>query len=263
MSQVESSSKERLAFSIEGILGKQSSLEITKGYTISSKTAKRENDYDQCCQVSSSDEEVEHFSLGGESERKLGISKTESPDSEQFREQGEQDTESESNGDVDDLEINKKATHRGGKKKKRILFTRSQIYELERRFRVQQYLSAPEREHLARMISLTPVQVKIWFQNHRYKCRQRYKQDGPTDSEIEARKYGLYSVPASYKPYLDARLSSHHPYASAFQPWTQTLPARVLDFASKDRIPTVCPDYLVPNAPFPMFQYAGGLYFQS
>lgn len=38
------------------------------------------------------------------------------------------------------------------------------VYELERRFKQQRYLSAPEREHLAQLIQLTPTQVKIWFQ---------------------------------------------------------------------------------------------------
>src|SRR6056300_1540586 len=55
------------------------------------------------------------------------------------------------------------------KRKRRVLFTKAQTYELERRFRQQRYLSAPEREQLARIINLTPTQVKIWFQNHRYK----------------------------------------------------------------------------------------------
>lgn len=36
---------------------------------------------------------------------------------------------------------------------------RSQVYELERRFKQQKYLSAPEREHLAGLIHLTPTQV--------------------------------------------------------------------------------------------------------
>lgn len=53
------------------------------------------------------------------------------------------------------------------KRKRRVLFSKHQTYELERRFRQQRYLSAPEREHLASQISLTPTQVKIWFQNHR------------------------------------------------------------------------------------------------
>jgi len=58
------------------------------------------------------------------------------------------------------------------KRKRRILFTKAQTYELERRFRQQRYLSAPEREHLASIIRLTPNQVKIWFQNHRYKTKR-------------------------------------------------------------------------------------------
>ena len=36
-----------------------------------------------------------------------------------------------------------------------------QVYELERRFKQQKYLSAPEREHLASLIHLTPTQVTI------------------------------------------------------------------------------------------------------
>lgn len=45
------------------------------------------------------------------------------------------------------------------RRKRRVLFTQSQVYELERRFKQQKYLSAPEREHLASMINLTPTQV--------------------------------------------------------------------------------------------------------
>lgn len=45
------------------------------------------------------------------------------------------------------------------KRKRRVLFTKSQTFELERRFRQQRYLSAPEREHLASMIGLSPTQV--------------------------------------------------------------------------------------------------------
>lgn len=52
----------------------------------------------------------------------------------------------------------------------------AQVYELERRFKQQRYLSAPEREHLAGLLKLTSTQVKIWFQNRRYKCK-RQRQD--------------------------------------------------------------------------------------
>ncbi|NXU55617.1 NKX28 protein, partial [Turnix velox] len=58
------------------------------------------------------------------------------------------------------------------KKKRRVLFSKAQTLELERRFRQQRYLSAPEREQLAQLLSLTPTQVKIWFQNHRYKMKR-------------------------------------------------------------------------------------------
>ena len=39
-----------------------------------------------------------------------------------------------------------------------------QVYELERRFKQQKYLSAPEREHLASLIHLTPTQVRFFLE---------------------------------------------------------------------------------------------------
>jgi hypothetical protein len=61
------------------------------------------------------------------------------------------------------------------RRKRRVLFAQAQICELERRFKQQRYLSAPERERLAVCIGLTPTQVKIWFQNHRYKTKKALK----------------------------------------------------------------------------------------
>jgi homeobox protein Nkx-2.2 len=66
----------------------------------------------------------------------------------------------------------------GKKRKRRVLFSKAQTFELERRFRQQRYLSAPEREHLASLIRLTPTQVKIWFQNHRYKTKRAAHEKG-------------------------------------------------------------------------------------
>uniref|UniRef100_A0A0N4ZJ40 Homeobox domain-containing protein n=1 Tax=Parastrongyloides trichosuri TaxID=131310 RepID=A0A0N4ZJ40_PARTI len=66
------------------------------------------------------------------------------------------------------------------RRKRRVLFSQQQVFELERRFKSQKYLTAPEREALANAIQLTPTQVKIWFQNHRYKCKRQEKEKAMT-----------------------------------------------------------------------------------
>ena len=67
------------------------------------------------------------------------------------------------------------------KRKRRILFTQSQVNELEKRFSKSRYLSAPERELFANCLNLTSTQVKIWFQNHRYKTKKALKDHIKTD----------------------------------------------------------------------------------
>nr|BAB68343.1 Cs-TTF1 [Ciona savignyi] len=71
------------------------------------------------------------------------------------------------------------------RRKRRVLFSQAQVFELERRFKQQKYLSAPEREHLAQMIHLTPTQVKIWFQNHRYKNKRSLKDKQTQDMGVQ------------------------------------------------------------------------------
>ncbi|XP_063729158.1 segmentation protein paired-like [Symsagittifera roscoffensis] len=76
------------------------------------------------------------------------------------------------------------------KRKRRVLFSKSQTFQLESRFRQQRYLSAPEREQLANAINLTPGQVKIWFQNHRYKCKKSSKDKcSPTMAHFDPQGY--------------------------------------------------------------------------
>ncbi|XP_072820066.1 homeobox protein Nkx-2.8 [Vicugna pacos] len=80
------------------------------------------------------------------------------------------------------------------RKKRRVLFSKAQTLELERRFRQQRYLSAPEREQLARLLRLTPTQVKIWFQNHRYKLK-RARAPGAAESLDLAAPAGVRPAP--------------------------------------------------------------------
>ncbi|XP_011377279.1 homeobox protein Nkx-3.1 [Pteropus medius] len=58
-------------------------------------------------------------------------------------------------------------------KRSRAAFSHTQVVELERKFSHQKYLSAPERAHLAKNLKLTETQVKIWFQNRRYKTKRK------------------------------------------------------------------------------------------
>ncbi|XP_060842029.1 muscle-specific homeobox protein tinman-like [Rhopalosiphum padi] len=66
------------------------------------------------------------------------------------------------------------------KRKPRVLFSQDVISELEHRFNQQRYLSATEREAMALRLRLTPTQVKIWFQNRRYKSKKLITSDCTT-----------------------------------------------------------------------------------
>lgn len=59
------------------------------------------------------------------------------------------------------------------RRRSRAAFSYAQVFQLERRFHAQQYLSGPERADLAEALKLTETQVKIWFQNRRYKTKRR------------------------------------------------------------------------------------------
>ena len=84
-------------------------------------------------------------------------------------------------------------------KKRRILFTRHQTWELEHAFRFQPYLSSSEREHLARRIHLSPNQIKIWFQNHRYKLK-KYVKDIIQQAEFQQDRQLMAEYPRHLVP---------------------------------------------------------------
>ncbi|XP_039275443.1 homeobox protein koza-like [Nilaparvata lugens] len=81
----------------------------------------------------------------------------------------------------------------GRKKRSRAAFSHSQVYELERRFNQQRYLSGPERADLAAALKLTETQVKIWFQNRRYKTKRKQMQliQGPEPSRTDPKRVAV------------------------------------------------------------------------
>ncbi|CAF0920969.1 unnamed protein product [Adineta steineri] len=64
------------------------------------------------------------------------------------------------------------------KRKRRVLFSQQQVMELEKRFDKNRYLNAQDRDQLAHSLNLSSTQVKIWFQNHRYKTKKATKEKG-------------------------------------------------------------------------------------
>ncbi|CAG2102808.1 unnamed protein product [Medioppia subpectinata] len=58
------------------------------------------------------------------------------------------------------------------KRKSRTAFTNHQIFELEKRFLYQKYLSPADRDEIAQTLGLTNAQVITWFQNRRAKLKR-------------------------------------------------------------------------------------------
>nr|XP_022915954.1 homeobox protein koza-like [Onthophagus taurus] len=109
------------------------------------------------------------------------------------------------------------------KRKPRVLFSQQQVYELECRFKQQKYLSAPEREQMAKGLKLTPTQVKIWFQNRRYKSkrsnvveREEDKMNCSEDTVITSNMPCLQQLyhhnTQQYYGQMYDGMSSHHEY---------------------------------------------------
>ncbi|XP_056128408.1 NK3 homeobox 3 [Rhinichthys klamathensis goyatoka] len=119
------------------------------------------------------------------------------------------------------------------KKRSRAAFSHAQVYELERRFNLQRYLSGPERADLAGALKLTETQVKIWFQNRRYKTKRRQMAaelaTTPTTAlakrvavkvlvRNDQRQYNAEELPSPSVPPLYQSYPCY-PYMFCFQPW--------------------------------------------
>ncbi|XP_016360620.1 homeobox protein zampogna-like [Sinocyclocheilus anshuiensis] len=122
---------------------------------------------------------------------------------------------------------------KSSKKRSRAAFSHAQVYELERRFNLQRYLSGPERADLAGVLKLTETQVKIWFQNRRYKTKRRQMAAElaltPTTTlakrvavkvlvRNDQRQYNAEELPSPSVPPLYQSFP-YYPYMFCFQPW--------------------------------------------
>ncbi|CAF0844873.1 unnamed protein product [Didymodactylos carnosus] len=96
------------------------------------------------------------------------------------------------------------------KRKRRVLFSQAQVYELERRFAKNRYLNAQDRDQLAQILGLSSTQVKIWFQNHRYKTKKLSKEKGGSGDEhsthVSSSKSSTHSSSS-----IDPSLLKHEP----------------------------------------------------
>ncbi|XP_071544002.1 uncharacterized protein [Panulirus ornatus] len=58
-------------------------------------------------------------------------------------------------------------------RRRRTAFTHAQLAYLERKFRVQKYLSVADRSDVAEALNLSETQVKTWYQNRRTKWKRQ------------------------------------------------------------------------------------------
>ncbi|XP_050305275.1 homeobox protein rough-like [Anthonomus grandis grandis] len=83
------------------------------------------------------------------------------------------------------------------KRKSRTAFTNHQIFELEKRFLYQKYLSPADRDEIAQSLGLTNAQVITWFQNRRAKLKrdmEELKKDVESVKILTAHKSFLENV---------------------------------------------------------------------
>ncbi|KAH8312299.1 hypothetical protein KR044_010142 [Drosophila immigrans] len=90
------------------------------------------------------------------------------------------------------------------KRKSRTAFTNQQIFELEKRFLYQKYLSPADRDEIAAGLGLSNAQVITWFQNRRAKLKRDME-------ELKKDVQSVKQLPDQSADPLRCRQSQPHP----------------------------------------------------
>ena len=104
------------------------------------------------------------------------------------------------------------------KRKRRVLFTQQQVMELEKRFDKNRYLNAQDRDQLAHTLSLTSTQVKIWFQNHRYKTKKASKEKNGNSCADSGDEQSSNGGNSSHAHHSQLQSNMFHPQISSGVP---------------------------------------------
>ncbi|XP_053945549.1 homeobox protein Nkx-2.5-like [Anastrepha ludens] len=116
------------------------------------------------------------------------------------------------------------------KRKSRTAFTNHQIFELEKRFLYQKYLSPADRDEIAAALSLSNAQVITWFQNRRAKLKrdmeelkkdvESVKQLPDQSADINSHQYqsACRQRLQQHQQHLMATLNNHHNLAHHLLP---------------------------------------------
>ncbi|KAM4636945.1 homeobox protein vex1-like [Discoglossus pictus] len=99
--------------------------------------------------------------------------------------------EDESSSDMDSLKSPVSSCEDEMAARPRTKFTTEQLKELEKSFKQQRYIGASEKKRLSKVLKLSEIQIKTWFQNRRMKFKRQSQ-----DARVEAFFSGLY-VPLS------------------------------------------------------------------
>ncbi|KAH8271346.1 hypothetical protein KR018_007364 [Drosophila ironensis] len=117
----------------------------------------------------------------------------------------------------DPATLNIFATRSNAKKKRksRTAFTNQQIFELEKRFLYQKYLSPADRDEIAGGLGLSNAQVITWFQNRRAKLKrdmEELKKDVQSVKQLPDQSADPLRSHHHHHHHLQQQQQQHHPH---------------------------------------------------